>query len=161
MKKLVAIVTIVAFVAGGLGGLTVGKLTGATSTTTSTSDIYGSRTDGVIYARLDEDGTLTFSGDGAIESTIVWLGLSSVERHQVKRIVIGEGITSIGDFEFSGGSVPNYPNLEEVVIDGDLSKIGYCAFWSNPNLRTVTMNGSCAALDKTAFDNCPSLEMNF
>ena len=112
-------------------------------------------TDGVIKAELD-NGTLIFTGDGAIDATVVWLGLDAVTRHQVKRIIIAEGIKSIGECEFACG---DYPNLEEVIIDADLNAIGHLAFWGNPNLKTVKFNGDCNNIDETAFENCPLLNL--
>lgn len=111
----------------------------------------GTSTDGVVEAVFDE-GTLIFSGDGAIVDSQYWLKLTDVQRRQVKKIVIGEGITYIDSFEFDGDMLLSraFINLEEVVIDASLSEIGYSAFGDNKSLKKVTFNGSCEKFEDGA-----------
>ncbi|MCI8518282.1 MAG: leucine-rich repeat domain-containing protein, partial [Hungatella sp.] len=63
--------------------------------------------------KLTEDGTLTFTGTGELkpkkgEATPVWKGSG---RDKVKKVVIGEGVTLVGGYEFNGCK-----NLTEVTL---------------------------------------------
>ena len=123
----------------------------------STEGSLNTYTDGVITATFDQEaGTLTFSGNGAVDDTRWWLeNLKTEQRVFVRTIVFEDGITSIGDCEFS--ELGKYVNLEKVIFEGDINEIGSCAFSDNPNLTTVEFMGSCRRIDYLAFHGCVSL----
>ena len=108
------------------------------------ADNNGTSTDGVVQAVFN-DGTLTFTGEGAIVGSRRWLKLTDEQRRQVKKIVIGEGITYIDPREFERDNFDDYSfiNLKEVVIDASLIGIGYGAFRGNKALEKITFNDSC------------------
>ena len=121
----------------------------------SSSTTKQSFTDGVVTATLDQRlGTLTFSGHGAVE----WTLLEELPREQrvfVRTIVFEDGITSVGSYAFY--DVRGLINLEKVVFKGDINKIGSFAFEDNPNLTTVEFGGKCKVIDFGAFKGCVSL----
>ena len=73
---------------------------------------------------LDEEGTLTISGAGVMTDydsakSCPWRSCAA----SVKRVVIGDGVCSIGDFAFCG-----LPSLGSVTIPGSVTSIGVNAF---------------------------------
>lgn len=115
-------------------------------------------TDGIITATLDkESGTLTFSGRGAVDGfkNSGLEDLTPKQRASVRAIVFKDGITSIGNCEFSDRQ--HFINLEKVVFEGDINTIGNFAFSENPNLTTVQFNGSCRQIGYLAFYRCAAL----
>ncbi len=115
-------------------------------------------TDGVITAKFDEEsGTLTFSGRGAVDGfrRRELKDLTPKQRASVRTIVFKDGITSIGDCEFSDR---HFINLETVIFEGDINAIGDCAFSTNPNLTTVQFNGNCRQIGSLAFFQCCTLD---
>ena len=78
---------------------------------------------------LDDNGTLTISGTGAMNSysdaySTPWYSNLS----DIARIVIEDGITSIGDYAF--GCV-TYPNVSSVIVPKSVTKLGLYAFGGN------------------------------
>lgn len=119
---------------------------------------YITFTDGIITAVLDEEsGTLTFSGRGAVDGFYrrELEDLTPKQRASVRTIVFKDGVTSIGDCEFS--NMRNYINLETVIFEGDINAIGDCAFSTNYNLTTVQFNGNCRQIGMLAFNRCAAL----
>ncbi len=115
-------------------------------------------TDGIITAVLDEEsGVLTFSGNGAVDGfRRRELGdLAPKQRASVRTIIFEDGITSIGDCEFSDRY---FINLEMVSFEGDINTIGDCAFSTNYNLTTVQFNGNCRRIGDLAFFQCAALD---
>ncbi len=91
-----------------------------------------------------EDGTLTISGSGPMEdyirSTVTippaeyeeiscpWYGI----RDQIRRVVIEEGVTSIGAYAFF-----DCKNLREIALPSTLRSVGECAFTGCSSLASV------------------------
>ena len=99
---------------------------------------------------LDSEGTLTISGTGAMASysysaTAPW---SSV-RTNVKSIVIGPDVTSIGNFAFYACS-----SLTSVTIPDGVTSIGNYAFDSCSSLTGVTIPDSVTSIGVEAFYGC-------
>lgn len=111
-----------------------------------TGQVY---TDGVIYAIWAND-TLFFAGDGAISGLENWLSMYTEDRKQIKRIVIADGISYIDDYQFDGGFLRPFVNLQEVQIQGDLEYVGKCAFYDNPALKKVTFAGTVEQFNENA-----------
>ncbi len=85
---------------------------------------------------LDDNGTLTISGTGDManytnESLAPWYDNGAA----VKKAVIGDEITSVGEFAFSG-----LENLTSVAIGSNVASIGDCAFLSSPKLAMITVD---------------------
>ena len=87
---------------------------------------------------LDDAGTLTISGTGAIEdyastNGTPWYGVKS----KIKEIVIENGVTAIGQAAFI-----YIPNLTAVTIPVTVKSIGYAAFNCCGSLKDVYYAGS-------------------
>ena len=79
---------------------------------------------------LDSYGTLTLSGIGEMASTAD----ANWNKNSVKKLVIGEGITSISDSAFV-----NFEMLTEIKLPDSLRKIGNKAFWGIGNIASVEL----------------------
>ena len=93
---------------------------------------------------LDEDGTLTISGTGRMtdweyndKCTVPWI--SEKLTHKIKKVVIKDGVTSIGDYAFGKCQA-----LSSVTIPESVTHIGEAAFHSCSALTSVTvLNETC------------------
>ena len=102
---------------------------------------------------LTADGTLTISGTGAMtdytyDSRSPWYSC----RTYIKRVVMQQGVTSIGDHAFWDCS-----GLTSVTIPDGVTSIGGDAFSGCSALTSVTIPGSVTNVGQYAFDNCSSL----
>lgn len=105
-----------------------------------------------IKWRLFNDWTLYYYGTGEMEpyneAHNAWRNNSSID---VKKIVIGEGITKIGDGDSSGdGYFSSQWSLLEVVLPSTLKTIGSIAFKSSP-LASITLPEGLETVGYQAF----------
>ena len=102
---------------------------------------------------LTADGTLTISGTGAMtdytyDSRSPWYSC----RTYIKRVVMQQGVTSIGDHAFWDCS-----GLTSVTIPDGVTSIGGDAFSGCAALTSVTIPGSVTNVGQYAFSGCSSL----
>ncbi len=97
------------------------------------------------------DGTvLTISGTGEMEN--FYYNESSPWGKSVTKVVISDGVTSIGDDAFRGCD-----SLAAVTIPNSVTSIGEGAFFRCSNLRSITIPDSITNIGKYAFQNCYTL----
>lgn len=117
--------------------------------------------------------TLTLSGSGEMYNydwNAPWGKISDIER-----VVVGNGITSIGNdaFKYQTGiysvSLPqglhiignrafeNCWSLQSITIPQSCTKIGDSAFFKCKNLRSISFPSRLTSLEKSAFEGCTSL----
>ena len=104
---------------------------------------------------LDEEGTLTVSGTGAManysgtpDHYSPWYD----SRSEIKQIVIANGVTSIGDNAFM-----LCDNLVSVEIPNSITNIKKYAFFNCSRLESVDIPDSVTSIGRYAFDGCRSL----
>ena len=123
---------------------------------------------------ISDDGVLTISGTGAMNnftyerdiSDCPWHGV----RYALKKIVVKEGVTSIGSYAFSfdlsvtdvtlPSSLKTIGNdaflgchgLTSVVIPEGVTSIGAYAFWRCTSLQAITVPASATKFGDHAFD---------
>lgn len=111
---------------------------------------------------LDSQGTLTISGSGETTS-YMWsysdgLELKEVQPwaaydDQIRKVVIKEGITEIGNFNFM-----KCKNLESVQLPSSLKKIWERAFWKCESLKEIKIPDSVEVIATRAFSSCEKLK---
>ena len=106
--------------------------------------------EGNLTWKLYEDGTLNISGTGAMKNYNNTDNLSPVHMNSsVKKIVIEEGVTSIGNAAFSGCI-----SLTNITIPDSVTSIGYYAFYKCTGLISITIPGSVTSIGNSAFYGC-------
>lgn len=122
---------------------------------------------------LDDNGTLTVSGTGRMEH--FFTGWSDYAQ-EIKKVILPEGLTSIGESAFS-----NCVNLKEISIPESVVQIEYYAFrntaltadsanWENgicyidgwavevkKDLENCVLGGNTRGIQMGVFDNCKEL----
>ncbi len=71
---------------------------------------------------------------------------------ELTSVVIGDGVTSMGDYAFYGCF-----NLTSVVIGDGITSIGKSVFWSCGNLMNVVIGNSVESIGNSAFYTCSKL----
>ena len=101
---------------------------------------------------LDDKGTLTISGTGAMRN-YDWNGSPWFSRSSsVKTVVIGSGVTGIGDCAFYFCEA-----LTSVTIPNSVTSIGEYAFFECSALMSVTIPNSVTSIGNRAFYYCYAL----
>lgn len=100
---------------------------------------------------LDSEGVLTITGEGNMKS---WdFGESPwFSRTDIKKVVIENGVTSIGNFAFEGCS-----DIVSATIPEGVTNIGISAFGRCEKLASVTLPKTVTSLENAAFESCESL----
>ena len=100
-----------------------------------------------------EDNSLTISGSGTMNdysatSTAPW----NAYVDNIDTIIIADGITSIGNYAFSGCK-----NVTEIALPSSVADIGEYAFSGCSSLSTVNIPTGVTVIEKYAFNNCTAL----
>ncbi len=104
---------------------------------------------------LSADGTLTITGTGPMadylqtDTTAPWQKDYSAK---VKKVVLRDGVTSIGSWAFSGCSA-----LTEVEISDSVETIGAGAFSGCSALKSITIPENVTKIQAEAFRDCSGL----
>ena len=125
---------------------------------------------------LDGDtGTLTVAGTGAIPSYRYSDAPWYAYRESVKKIVVSEGITEVGERAFywcvncTEVDLPdslvaireygfnNLRNLKNITLPSNLKTIEFCAFSECVALVSITLPDSVTTVGSNAFSNCTAL----
>lgn len=102
---------------------------------------------------LDDAGTLTISGTGAMEDWngehfAPWLSWPS----RIIHVVVEKGVTNISKEAFSFCT-----KLADITIPDGVTSIGYGAFWHCSSLTEIAIPSSVRSIDSHAFLECTSL----
>lgn len=104
--------------------------------------------------KLTEKGTLTVSGSGKMSDfESVFKTPWSKQRHKIKKIVIKDGVESIGNHAFDGAV-----NLTKVNIADSIQTIGKKAFQRCHDLEKLVLPDGITSIGKYAFSSCESLK---
>lgn len=108
--------------------------------------------------KLTDNGTLIISGSGKMKNYI-WNNIAidtdvhPYEWYFIKKLVIEEGITSVGEFAFAYCS-----SLSEVALPSTLRSIGNGAFMNCEKLNSIIIPNRVTLIDMNAFAKCSLLE---
>ena len=137
-KRLLALLLVLVMVAGFVP--VTARADGASIVAQGTC---GDQGDNVTWV-LTDDGVLTISGTGAMadyqwgdDGAAPWI----VYKDQITKIVIGEGVTRIGDFSFFQG-MNKLDLVTDVTIPETMASVGEAAFNDLASFTTVYYNGS-------------------
>ena len=100
---------------------------------------------------LNDDGVLTITGEGRMYD-YSYSNSAPWGYFGVKRVIIGDGVTTIGDDAFIGCS-----SLTSVTIPNSVTIIDRYAFASCSSLTSVTIPNSVTTIGNSAFSGCSSL----
>ncbi|MCM1264527.1 MAG: leucine-rich repeat domain-containing protein [Butyrivibrio sp.] len=108
---------------------------------------------------LSEDGTLTISGtgdmddyDGVSGQLPPWHGVGLIDADLIKKVIIEEGVTSIGNEAFQ-----NCTKLGSVDIPASVTSIGQYAFFHCGDLASINIPASVTSIGQYAFFRCGDL----
>ena len=136
----------------------------ATATPNATSDEYASATSNLksdeyapatttSHCTWSLDGTvLTFSGNGEMDSIDVRYNEEPKWGKDITKVVIQNGVTSIGSYAFSGCS-----RLTSITIPNSVTSIGSNAFSGCSSLTNIPIPDSVTSIGEQAFTECSSL----
>lgn len=143
-------------------GLAFGTNLGLTETQAAEYIDNGTWGDNITWTF--DGSTLTFRGTGAMPDAkitwpdshiyvihVPWWGDSY--RQRLKRVVIGEGITRVGSFNFA----EVYPNLTSVTLPSTLNSIGVEAFINCKKLQKIVFPSKLKSIEDYAFSDCTKL----
>ena len=110
--------------------------------------------EGNLTWKLDADGTLTISGTGTMKDYDYNNNPSPANQKKgsVKKVVIKDGVTSIGNFAFY-----NCTSLTSITIPDSVTSIELAAFNNCNNLTSITIPDSVTSIESYAFCNCSNL----
>jgi len=104
--------------------------------------------EGVAWALNDAKTELTLTGTGDMSDDCVMSGAETVTS-----VVVGEGITKIGDKAFYG-----FEAVTSVTLPSTLTKIGEYAFYNCTSLASIVIPDAVTKIQKYAFMKCESLQ---
>ena len=120
--------------------------------TKALADASGSCGDNVTWTYVEATQTLTISGSGAMydysSTRSPWYNY----REMIKKAVIEEGVTSIGNYAFY-----DCKRLTSVTIGNSVTSIGDDAFFQCSGLTSVTIPNSVTSIGDRAFLGCTGL----
>lgn len=112
------------------------------------SGYCGGEGDGTnLYWRLTDDGTLTIIGNGEMKNQP-----NFGDKSKIKSVVIGDGVTSIGEYAFYGCS-----NLYSVELPNGITNIGNFAFGWCCNLISIVLPNGISSISNYMFQSCSKL----
>ena len=121
----------------------------ASAETTTVSQVW---IEGNLTWTLYEDGTLTISGTGAMKSYRNDDSPAVQKKDNVKKVVIEDGVTSIGESAFY-----SCKSLTSITIPDSVTSIENYAFDNCINLTSITIPKSVTSIRNDAFYGCNNL----
>ena len=103
----------------------------------------------ILKWHFTDDGVLTISGEGKMYDYSVSYTSAPWRYFGVKRIIIGDSVTTIGNGAFSDCS-----SLTSVTIPNSVTTIGRSAFEGCSSLTSVTIPNSVTTIGGYAFSYC-------
>ena len=103
---------------------------------------------------LNSAGDLTVSGTGDMADFTATGAPWAEYRDQVKLVIVGQGVTSIGSSAFQ-----DCKNLKTVSLPGSLTALGEAAFLRCGELTNVKLPASLKSVGEDCFTDCEKLEL--
>ena len=112
--------------------------------------------EGDLTWTLTADGTMTISGKGAMKDYNSADNSPAYDNSNIIKVVIEDGITSIGNDAFSVCT-----GLTSITIPDSVTSIGNSAFSDCISLTGITISKSVASIGSNVFDGCTALTKVF
>ncbi len=110
----------------------------------------------IAYTFDEKTGTLTLSGKGAMPDYPQEMGGPWKKyEYEVKKVIVSEGITSVGEFAFS-----NFAYLVELLLPKSLSSINYGAFMGCRSLTGCDFPDRLKTIESYAFSGCSFINLH-
>ena len=138
-----------------VGGTRVNRNTAYTDKGNTTLYAHWTAVDTSAASGWDlQDGTLIIMAQGAMQDytsavQVPWF----LKRADIKKIVVQNGVTSIGDYAFYGCE-----NVTSVSLPSTVTQIGKLAFYGCKNLSTLTLPDSVTVVEDYAFAKASGLQ---
>ena len=147
-KRLAALSSAVIMAAGTLLYFPTDTLQNISWGITASAEETGAETwnEGNLTWTLTADGTMTISGKGAMKEDYNTYYSPAYDNENIKKVVIEDGVTSIGEYAFSGCR-----SLTDITIPGSVTSIGDSAFRNCTGLTSVTIPDSVTSIGDCAF----------
>ena len=117
-----------------------------------TTDLDSGRCGDNLTWELNKYGTLTISGTGDMRSFLEYGSPWYSHRETITHVVVGEGVTSVGNYAFSGLS-----KVESVSLPSTMTQIGDYAFDGCRALASVNIPNGVTAIGDYAFRYCRNI----
>ena len=109
--------------------------------------------EGNLTWTLDAEGTMTISGEGAMKDYAYNTDNSpAFNNSNIKKVVIANGVTSIGNYAFC-----NCSKLASIEIPEGVTSIGNYAFYNCGGLTSIKIPETVKNIGKGAFAGCGGL----
>ena len=106
---------------------------------------------------MDQSSILILSGSGSMDNYSGKEGAPwAVYAHRITDVVIGNDITSIGDFAFS-----NMKKIETIAVPSGVKTIGKHAFDGCGTIERLSLAESVESVKQGAFDNCDISKVSY
>ena len=154
-KRLAALSSAVIMAAGTLLYFPTDTLQNISWGITASAEETGAETwnEGNLTWTLTADGTMTISGSGAMKGYSWYSGSPATQKKDnVKKVVIQEGVTSIGNSAFY-----NCSNLKSIEIPEGVTSIGAFAFYNCGGLTSIEIPETVKSIGNGAFAGCGGL----
>ena len=115
------------------------------------ADNSGSCGENVTYTYVEETRTLTITGSGDMTKNGAWPWSSY--KTEIVKVIIEDGVTSIGNSSFDGCS-----SLMDISISNSVKKIEYEAFHGCISLTSIAIPASVIEIESGAFNGCSELK---
>ena len=133
---------------------------------------------GPVHWVLASDGTMTFSGEGAMPDYTALMGTDvpwADYKNDIRNVAISDGLTHIGQYAFSEcgnlvsvnipdgvESIADYAfaacgSLKEIVVPSTVVSLGHSVFAQCTGLVEVVLGENITTMGNGCFDNCHSL----
>lgn len=128
---------------------------GITASAEETGAVTWTKEDDGLAWTLDADGTMSINGTGAMKDYSYDDNddnpSPAYKNLDVKKVVIEDGVTSIGEYAFWHCS-----NLTSITIPDGVTSIGRSAFNACSSLTSITIPDSVTSIGELAFYDCTS-----
>lgn len=115
-------------------------------------------TGNALHWALDDAGTLTITGTGAMTTSLAdapWY--SSI--NLIQKVIVGEGVTSVGTYAFYTDDPAMSCPVKSVELPSTVTSIGRAAFSGCGELAQITLPEGLTSIGMSAFLGCRNLSL--